>query len=236
MSRVAKKPVELPKGVEININGQAVTVKGSKGSLSRDIHTSVGVTQEDNVVSFAPKDGSKAAMALTGTTRALVNNMVIGVTEGFEKKLELVGVGYRAQAQGQKLNLTLGFSHPVDYAVPEGITVETPSQTEVVVRGTDKQQVGQVAAEIRAYRPPEPYKGKGVKYADEIIVRKVSVWTRKHHDCVARERSAPGSANWARSVCVSTGRRATSMRRLSMARATRCWQVPRRWTENYART
>jgi len=172
MSRVAKKPVELPKGVEININGQAITVKGSKGSLSRDIHTSVGITQEDKVLTFAAKDGSKAAMALTGTTRALINNMVVGVTEGFEKKLELVGVGYRAQAQGQKLNLTLGFSHPVDYTVPEGITVETPSQTEVVVKGMDKQKVGQVAAEIRAYRPPEPYKGKGVKYVDEIIIRK----------------------------------------------------------------
>ena len=172
MSRVAKKPVELPKGVEINIDGQAITVKGGKGSLSRDIHNSVGITQQDNVVSFAPKDGSKAAMALTGTTRALVNNMVIGVTEGFQKKLELVGVGYRAQAQGQKLNLTLGFSHPVEYAVPEGVSVETPSQTEVLVTGVDKQKVGQVAAEIRAYRPPEPYKGKGVKYADEVIVRK----------------------------------------------------------------
>jgi len=172
MSRVAKKPVELPKGVEVNISGQAITVKGGKGSLSRDIHNSVGITQDDNILTFAPKDGSKAAMALAGTMRALINNMVVGVSEGFEKKLELVGVGYRAQAQGQKLNLTLGFSHPVDYAVPEGVSVETPSQTEVVVRGTDKQQVGQVAAEIRAYRPPEPYKGKGVKYADEIIVRK----------------------------------------------------------------
>ncbi|MFQ5643946.1 MAG: 50S ribosomal protein L6 [Thiogranum sp.] len=172
MSRVAKKPVELPKGVEISIDGQAITVKGGKGSLSRDIHASVDISQQDNVLSFAPKDGSKAAMALTGTTRALVNNMVVGVSQGFEKKLELVGVGYRAQAQGQKLNLTLGFSHPVDYAVPEGVGVETPSQTEVVVRGTDKQKVGQVAAEIRAYRPPEPYKGKGVKYADEVIVRK----------------------------------------------------------------
>ncbi len=172
MSRVAKKPVELPKGVEISINGQAITVKGGKGSLSRDIHASVDVSQNDNVLSFAPKDGSKTAMALTGTTRALVNNMVVGVSQGFEKKLELVGVGYRAQAQGQKLNLTLGFSHPVDYVVPEGVSVETPSQTEVVIKGTDKQQVGQVAAEIRAYRPPEPYKGKGVKYADEVIVRK----------------------------------------------------------------
>jgi large subunit ribosomal protein L6 len=172
MSRVAKNPVEVPKGVEVAISGQAVTVKGGKGSLQRDVHASVKVEQNDNVLTFAPKDGSKAAMALAGTTRALINNMVIGVTEGFEKKLQLVGVGYRAQAQGQKLNLTLGFSHPIDYAVPEGVTVETPSQTDVVVKGMDKQKVGQVAAEIRAYRPPEPYKGKGVKYVDEIIVRK----------------------------------------------------------------
>jgi large subunit ribosomal protein L6 len=172
MSRVAKKPVELPSGVEIRIDGQVVTVKGGKGSLKHTVHRSVAVRQEDNVLTFEPKDGSKTAVALTGTTRALVDNMVKGVSAGFEKKLQLVGVGYRAQAQGQKLSLTLGYSHPVDYAVPEGVTVETPSQTEVVVRGADKQAVGQVAAEIRAYRPPEPYKGKGVKYADEIIVRK----------------------------------------------------------------
>ncbi len=172
MSRVAKNPVQVPKGVEVTISGQAVTVKGSKGTLEREIHSAVKVEQSDNVLTFAPKDGSKSAMALAGTTRALLNNMVIGVTEGFEKKLQLVGVGYRAQAQGQKLNLTLGFSHPIDYPVPEGVSVETPSQTEVVVKGMDKQKVGQVAAEIRAYRPPEPYKGKGVKYADEIIVRK----------------------------------------------------------------
>jgi len=172
MSRVAKQAVELPSGVEIKIDGQAVTVKGSKGSLQQDVHRSVDVRQDDNVLRFAPKDGSKISMALAGTMRALVSNMVTGVSEGFEKKLQLVGVGYRAQAQGRKLNLTLGFSHPVDYQVPEGITVETPSQTEVVVTGVDKQRVGQVAAEIRAYRPPEPYKGKGVKYADEIIMRK----------------------------------------------------------------
>ncbi len=172
MSRVAKNPVELPKGVEFSLSGQAVTVKGGKGSLQQDIHASVKIEQNDNVLTFAPKDGSKSAMAMAGTTRALINNMVLGVTEGFEKKLQLVGVGYRAQAQGQKLNLTLGFSHPIDYVVPEGVTVETPSQTEVLIKGMDKQKVGQVAAEIRTYRPPEPYKGKGVKYADEIIVRK----------------------------------------------------------------
>ncbi|HFD79810.1 MAG TPA: 50S ribosomal protein L6 [Gammaproteobacteria bacterium] len=172
MSRVAKKPVEMPAGVEIKLDGQVISVKGSKGSLEHQIHHSVEVKQDDKLLSFAPRDGSKAAMALAGTTRALVNNMITGVSQGFEKKLQLVGVGYRAQAQGQKLNLTLGFSHPIDYVLPEGVTVETPSQTEVVIRGADKQKVGQVAAEIRAFRPPEPYKGKGVKYADEIIMRK----------------------------------------------------------------
>ncbi len=172
MSRVAKQPVEVPAGVELKIDGQLVTVKSSKGSVEHTIHSAVEMKQEDGVLSFAPRDGSTASMALAGTTRALINNMVTGVTSGFEKKLQLVGVGYRAQAQGQKLNLTLGFSHPVDYAVPEGISVETPSQTEIIVKGVDKQKVGQVAAEIRAYRPPEPYKGKGVKYADEIIQRK----------------------------------------------------------------
>ena len=172
MSRVAKKAVELPSGVEIKIDGQEITVKGSKGSMQHDVHNSVEVKQDDNMLRFAPKDDSAISIALAGTTRALVNNMVTGVSQGFEKRLHLVGVGYRAQAQGQKLNLTLGFSHPVDYPVPEGINIETPSQTEVVVKGVDKQRVGQVAAEIRAYRPPEPYKGKGVKYADEVIVRK----------------------------------------------------------------
>jgi large subunit ribosomal protein L6 len=172
MSRIAKNPIELPSGVEVKISGQSVTVKGGKGALDHDVHSSVKIVQEDKVLTFAPKDGSKTANALAGTTRALINNMVTGVSQGFEKKLQLVGVGYRAQAQGNKLNLTLGFSHPVDYSVPEGITVETPSQTEIVVKGVDKQVVGQVAAEIRSYRPPEPYKGKGVKYADEVIVRK----------------------------------------------------------------
>jgi large subunit ribosomal protein L6 len=172
MSRVAKKPIELPAGVEVSVKGQALTVKGGKGSLDHQVHRSVKVEQDGNVLTFAARDGSKSANALAGTTRALVNNMVTGVSVGFEKKLQLVGVGYRAQAQGNKLNLTLGFSHPVDYPVPEGISVETPSQTEVVIKGVNKQMVGQVAAEIRGYRPPEPYKGKGVKYADEIIVRK----------------------------------------------------------------
>ncbi len=171
MSRVANNPITIPSGVEVNIAGQTVTVKGGKGSLSHEIHPAVEISREDNVLKFNPKSMDNAD-ALAGTTRALLNNMVTGVSQGFEKKLQLVGVGYRAQAQGKVLNLTLGFSHPVEFKVPDGITIETPSQTEVVVKGTDKQAVGQVAANIRAYRPPEPYKGKGIKYADEQIVRK----------------------------------------------------------------
>jgi large subunit ribosomal protein L6 len=171
MSRVANNPVTIPSGVEINIAGQTVTVKGGKGSLSHEIHPAVQINREESVLKFVPGDMDNAD-ALAGTTRAILNNMVTGVSQGFEKKLQLVGVGYRAQAQGKILNLTLGFSHPVEFPVPEGITIETPSQTEVVVKGTDKQVVGQVAANIRAYRPPEPYKGKGIKYADEQIVRK----------------------------------------------------------------
>jgi large subunit ribosomal protein L6 len=171
MSRVANNPVTIPSGVEINIAGQTVTVKGGKGSLSHVIHPAVQISREENVLKFTHNDMDNAN-ALAGTTRALLNNMVTGVSQGFEKKLQLVGVGYRAQAQGKVLNLTLGFSHPVEFPVPEGITIETPSQTEVVVKGTDKQVVGQVAANIRAYRPPEPYKGKGIKYSDEQIVRK----------------------------------------------------------------
>ena len=172
MSRIAKKPVVVPASVEVTENGQQITVKGPKGSLQHDIHALVEMKREDGELNFSPRDDSKAANALAGTTRALVSNLMTGVSDGFEKKLELVGVGYRAQAKGKVLNLTLGFSHPVDYEVPEGITVETPSQTEIVLKGVDKQRVGQVAAEIRAFRPPEPYKGKGVRYADEVVVRK----------------------------------------------------------------
>lgn len=173
MSRIAKKALALPKGVEVSISGQNLQVKGSKGSFDFAVHDAVEISQEDNVLKFAAKrEGDFAGWALAGTTRALTNNMVIGVSEGFEKKLQLVGVGYRAQAQGSKLNLSLGFSHPVVHDMPAGISVETPSQTEIVIRGSDKQKVGQVAAEIRAYRPPEPYKGKGVKYVDEVILRK----------------------------------------------------------------
>jgi len=172
MSRIAKEPVELPQGVEFKQEGNVVTLKGGKGSLSLELNNEVELTHNDNVLQITPRSGSRFSAAISGTMRALLANMVTGVNEGFERKLELVGVGYRAQAQGKKLNLTLGFSHPVVHDVPEGVTVETPSQTEILIRGADKQQVGQVAAEIRRYRPPEPYKGKGVRYADERVILK----------------------------------------------------------------
>ena len=172
MSRVAKNPIALPSGVEVNIAAGEISVKGSKGNMQLALHDYVSVAQEDGSLKVAPNKESQGHWAMAGTFRALINNMVTGVSNGFEKKLALVGVGYRAQAQGQKLNLSLGFSHPVEYPVPEGVKVETPSQTEIVVSGCDKQKVGQVAAEIRTYRPPEPYKGKGVRYADEHVVRK----------------------------------------------------------------
>ncbi|TNF34825.1 MAG: 50S ribosomal protein L6 [Gammaproteobacteria bacterium] len=172
MSRIAKNPVQLPSGVEVKLNGAMLNVKGAKGSLEARIHRDVAVVQEGSELTFAPKSASKQANAMAGTTRALVSNMVKGVSTGFERKLELVGVGYRAKAAGKTLNLTLGFSHPVDYQLPEGVTVETPSQTEIVVKGADKQVVGQVAADIRGFRPPEPYKGKGIRYAGEQIHRK----------------------------------------------------------------
>lgn len=170
MSRVARKPVVLPPGVEVTVSGQQLSIKGPKGTLTHQVHAQVEVTRDSDVLKFAPR--SAEANAHAGTARALVNNMVTGVTGGFSKKLELVGVGYRAQVQGKALNLTLGFSHPLSFTIPAGITIETPSQTEVIVKGLDRQQVGAVAAKIRAYRPPEPYKGKGVKYSDEVIVRK----------------------------------------------------------------
>ena len=174
MSRIAKNPVAIPAGVEVKIDGQNVTVKGGKGELSWGVNKLVEVKQEGDVLSFSASDGVKNGWALAGTTRSLVQNMVTGVTAGFEKKLQLTGVGYRAKVEGNVLNLTLGFSHPVDYTLPEGISAETPSQTEIVVKGMDKQKIGQVAAEIRAFRPPEPYKGKGVRYADEHVRRKVA--------------------------------------------------------------
>jgi large subunit ribosomal protein L6 len=172
MSRIANAAVELPAGVEVSLNGAEISIKGAKGALSRNVHPDVEVAQEGTALKASARKQDKKAVALAGTTRALLNNMVIGVTQGFEKKLSLVGVGYRAKAQGSKLDLTLGFSHPVQYEVPEGIKVETPSQTEIVISGADKQIVGQVAADIRAYRPPEPYKGKGVRYTDEHVARK----------------------------------------------------------------
>ncbi|SIQ81261.1 50S ribosomal protein L6 [Marinobacterium stanieri] len=172
MSRIAKKPVAVPAGVEIKLAGQSLTVKGKQGELSLDLHPVVTAEQSEGQLVFAPRDGAKQSMALTGTTRALVNNMVVGVSEGFSKTLNLLGVGYRAQAKGKVLNLTLGFSHPIDYELPEGVTAETPNNTTVVIRGADKQRVGQVAAEVRAFRPPEPYKGKGVRYEDEYVRRK----------------------------------------------------------------
>jgi len=172
MSRIAKKPIELPKGVEFSVNGREVSAKGPKGFLTATLHKAVELTQQDNVLKLAPRDPSQASLAVTGTMRSVINNIVEGVVNGFEKKMQLVGVGYRAQAQGRQLNLSVGLSHPVNYQVPEGIEIETPAATEIVVRGCDKQRVGQVCAEIRAFRPPEPYKGKGVKYADEVVVRK----------------------------------------------------------------
>jgi large subunit ribosomal protein L6 len=172
MSRVAKNPVKLPAGVEIKLAGQQLSVKGAKGVLEMTLHPSVELIQEAGELRFAARNGDQQNRAMAGTTRALVNNMVIGVSQGFERKLQLVGVGYKAQAKGEVLNLALGFSHPVDYQLPQGVTAETPSQTDILIKGIDKQLVGQVAAEIRDFRPPEPYKGKGVRYADEVVRRK----------------------------------------------------------------
>ncbi len=170
MSRVANNPVSLPSGVEVKVDGRDLTVKGSKGALALSLGDGVQVNQDDNVLTIAYDSDAHRAMA--GTTRALVNNMVIGVSAGWEKKLVLNGVGYRAKASGSSVNLTVGLSHPVDYKLPEGVSAESPSQTEIVVKGIDKQAVGQAAAEIRSFRPPEPYKGKGIRYADEHVRRK----------------------------------------------------------------
>ena len=172
MSRIAKAPIELPSGVEVNIAGQDVTVKGKNGTLSFSLNDAVAVNQADNVLTCEPREGAADGWAQAGTARAIVNNMVTGVADGFEKKLTPIGVGYRAQVQGSAINLTLGFSHPVVHNLPQGVTAETPSQTEIVLKSADKQLLGQVAAEIRAYRPPEPYKGKGVRYSDEYVRRK----------------------------------------------------------------
>lgn len=170
MSRVAKYPVPVPAGVEVKIDKGELAVKGPLGSLTRALHPLVDIAQENGSLVCSARDQSKVSRAMSGTTRALINNMVIGVSRGFERKLTLVGVGYRAQAQGDKLNLSLGFSHPVVHQLPDGVKVETPTQTEVVIKGVDKQLVGQVAAEVRRYRKPEPYKGKGVRYSDEVVI------------------------------------------------------------------
>lgn len=172
MSRIANNPVEFPQGVEFNLDGKLISIKGSKGQLEHEIHSLVDIAVNESILKVSTKSTSKHADALAGTTCAIIQNMVRGVSQGFEKKLTLIGIGYRAQVKGKTLNLTLGFSHPVNFEVPEGIVIETPSQTEIIVKGCDKQKVGQVAANIRAYRPPEPYKGKGVRYADEQVVRK----------------------------------------------------------------
>ena len=172
MSRIAKAPVPIASGIEVKIDGQDVLVKGSKGTLVWSVNPAVKVSQVEGELHIAPHKETKQSWALAGSTRALLNNMIIGCSDGFSKKLTLIGVGYRAAMKGRELGLSLGFSHPVNYAVPEGIQIETPSQTEIVISGADKQQVGQVAAEIRSYRPPEPYKGKGIRYADEHVLRK----------------------------------------------------------------
>lgn len=172
MSRIAKNPVAVPAGVEISLGGDKISVKGPLGVLTERLSPHVRVVFEDGKLQVAAVDGSRTAKAMSGTTRALLANMVLGVSKGFEKKLTLVGVGYRAQAQGNKLSLNLGFSHAVEHVMPEGVKVETPSQTEIIIKGADKQKVGQVAADVRAYRAPEPYKGKGIRYADETVVLK----------------------------------------------------------------
>jgi large subunit ribosomal protein L6 len=172
MSRVARIPVTLPKGAEVNLAAGILTVKGPMGTLTQAVHSQVKVSIENGNVVFVANDESREAKALSGTFRALVSNMVNGVTKGFERKLTLVGVGFKAQAKGDTLDLSLGYSHPVVHKMPSGVKVETPSPTEIVIKGSDKQKVGQVAAEVRAYRPPEPYKGKGVRYADEVVVIK----------------------------------------------------------------
>jgi large subunit ribosomal protein L6 len=172
MSRIAKNPITLPSGVSLSQSGNEVSVKGAKGTLQLKLHQSVRVEQEEGSVKVVPINQGPGDWAMAGTFRSLLNNMAIGVSEGFSKTLKLIGVGYRAQMKGSVLNLNLGFSHPVDYPVPEGISITAPTQTDVIVSGTDKQKVGQVAAEIRAFRPPEPYKGKGVRYSDEHVLRK----------------------------------------------------------------
>ncbi|MCI0401557.1 MAG: 50S ribosomal protein L6 [Gammaproteobacteria bacterium] len=172
MSRIANRPINIPAKVEVSIDGRIVTVKGPKGTLDYETHPLVKVNRQDNSLTFSACDESKAAKALSGTTRAILNNMVTGVLRGFERKLQIIGVGYRAQIQGKVLDLSVGTSHPIKFKMPDGVTIDTPSPTEIVIRGYDKQKVSQAAAQIRAYQPPEPYKGKGIRYLDEMVVRK----------------------------------------------------------------
>ena len=172
MSRIANNPVAVPQGVEVAITDSEVSVTGGKGTLNLQLQDAIQVKQEENLVKVSTESTNKKTVAMAGTTRALINNMVTGVTAGWSKELQLLGVGYRAKVNGRQLDLTLGFSHPVAYQFPEGIEIETPSQTQILVKGIDRQLVGQVSAEIRAFRPPEPYKGKGVRYADEYVKRK----------------------------------------------------------------
>lgn len=172
MSRVANSPVEVPSAVSITLKGQSLTIKGGKGTLALEIHDNVEVKQEENLLKFSARDGAKQSRALAGTMRALAGSMVHGVDQGFEEKLQLVGVGYRAKASGKTVNLSVGYSQPIDYTLPEGVTAETPTQTEIVLKSADKQLLGQVASEIRALREPEPYKGKGIRYAAEQVRRK----------------------------------------------------------------
>lgn len=172
MSRVAKSPVTIPAGVAVTINGQDVQVKGAKGELSTVLHDLVAIAQEGTELKLSPREDSQAAWMQAGTARAVMNNLVIGVSAGFERRLQLIGVGYKAAAKGKVLNLALGFSHPVDYNLPEGVTAETPTPTEIILKSVNKQLLGQAAANVRAYRPPEPYKGKGVRYVGENVLRK----------------------------------------------------------------
>ncbi|MAK31687.1 50S ribosomal protein L6 [Acinetobacter sp.] len=172
MSRVAKAPVTVPNGVAVTQNGRQVEVKGTKGTLSFNLHALVELKQEEGKLQLAPVKESKDAWMQAGTARAVLNNLVKGVSEGFERKLQLIGVGYKAAVKGTSINLNLGFSHPIDYRLPEGVTAETPTATEIILKSADKQLLGQVASEIRGYRPPEPYKGKGVRYSDEVVLRK----------------------------------------------------------------
>ncbi len=172
MSRIGNAPIEIPEAVDVQINGRKVTVKGTMGTMDGELHEEVGVAINSGALQVKALNETKFSVAMSGTSRALLNNMVVGVSKGFERKLEIVGVGYRAQIKGKVLSLSLGYSHPINFHIPDDVTIEAPTQTEVVIKGMDKQRVGQVAANIRAYRKPEPYKGKGVKYTDEVIVRK----------------------------------------------------------------